>query len=448
MTTPNTPFRLSALATAVLAVSLTACGGSSSDDNGNSSSSSSSEASSTSESASSSSASETSSSEASASSQSSSASSASPSDYISIDPDFQLSFLADFPVGVAVSAAYESYSIFNHDDAAARQDVIVNHFDQLTAGNIMKMSYLHPEENRYEFENANQFVNFAQTNGMSVHGHALVWHSDYQVPDFMKGYEGDWRAMLTEHVTTIVNHFDEQYGDTLVSWDVVNEAVDNYSSNPADGWRHSVFYNYEPPATGEVPPYIEVAFQAAHDAKPELELYYNDYDNTANADRLGKTLEIAEHLNGKGIIDGVGFQMHVYMDYPSLNDFQNAFKSVVDMGLKVKVTELDVAVVNPYGGGEPPPQPEYDLELATAQKVRFCQIAEVYLDTVPAEQRGGFTVWGLTDDESWLMQQFSNAVDGADYEDVWPLLFNADLSAKPALQGVADAFTGKGCTAE
>ncbi|WP_084645711.1 endo-1,4-beta-xylanase [Marinimicrobium agarilyticum] len=441
MTIPKIPYRFSTLATALLTVALTACGSDS--DNGGGASSQSSQSSENASSSSTSASSQTSaSSEASTSSEASSSSSASSEGPISIEPDFQLSLLADFPVGVAVSAASEPYTIFGNN-AQPRRDVIVEHFSQLTAGNIMKMSYLHPEEDRYTFDDADELVNFAQTNGMSVHGHALVWHPDYQVPNFMNGYEGDWEAMLTDHVTTIVNHF----GDTVVSWDVVNEAVDTYSSNPSDGWRHSVFYNYEPPAEGEVPPYIEVAFQAAHDAKPELDLYYNDYDNTANADRLAKTLEIADHLDDKGIIDGVGFQMHVYMGYPSLDAFRNAFQEVVDRGLKVKVTELDVAVVNPYGGGEPPPQPDYDMELATAQKVRFCEIAEVYLETVPAELRGGFTVWGLTDDESWLMNQFENAT-GAEYDDVWPLLFNADLSAKPALQGVADAFNGEPCSAE
>ncbi|WP_084645587.1 endo-1,4-beta-xylanase [Marinimicrobium agarilyticum] len=381
--------------------------------------------------------------ESSSSSEAAFSSSVNSNGYFSIEPDFQLSMLADFPVGVAVTAGKSEYSMFNIGDAAQRQEVIVDHFDQVSAGNIMKMSYLHPEENVYTYEDADQLANFAQTNGMTVHGHVLVWHSDYQVPDFMKGYDGDWKAMLTEHATNIITHFDEAFGDTVASWDVVNEAVDTGTS---DGRRHSPFYDYEPPAAGEIPPYIEVAFQAAHNAKPELDLYYNDYDNTANQGRLNKTLQIAERLNEQGTIDGVGFQMHIYMNYPSLSHFENAFQAVVDMGLKVKVTELDISVVNPYGAGDPPPQPEYDAELAQAQKIRFCEVAKVYLDTVPAAQRGGFTVWGLTDDQSWLMRVFRSAT-GADYDDVWPLLFNADLSAKPALQGVANAFNGVSCSA-
>lgn len=342
---------------------------------------------------------------------------------------------------MAVSAANEPYSIFTHGDASQRQDLITRHFSQMTAGNIMKMSYLHRTENNFTFTDADTLVGFAEANGMTIHGHALVWHSDYQVPGFMKNYQGDFSAMLTDHVQGVVNHFKTNFPGVVTSWDVVNEAVEQGTS---DGYRRSVFYDRLPPAAaGEVPEYIKVAFQAARDADPSLDLYYNDYDNTANSARLAKTLDIAQALKDDGTIDGVGFQMHIYMDYPSIKNFKDAFQKVVDMGLKVKITEMDVAVVNPYAGGTPK-LPKYDEQLTDRQKKRFCQVTEVYLDTVPANLRGGMTIWGLTDDESWLMSQFANAT-GAVYENVWPLLFNADLSAKPALQGIADAFTGKGC---
>jgi len=446
------PFTISAL----MAAMLTACGGSSGGSIAPSSSSSSEESSSSSESASSEESSSSSSSSSSEESSSSSSSSSSSEDgssaFFSIEPDFQLYTLAEFPVGVAVSAGNEPYSIFSHGDAVQRQDLVTEHFNELTAGNIMKMSYLQPSEGNFSFTDgggdANEMVGFAAINGMTVHGHSLVWHSDYQVPNFMRDYDGDFAEMLATHVTEIVNYFEEEYPGTVISWDVVNEAITDNPGQDENGWRRSLFYNELPPASeSDIPEYIRQSFQAARDTGADIDLYYNDYDNTANSFRLNKTLEIADALAEDGLIDGVGFQMHVYMDYPSLSDFENAFEEVVERGLKVKITELDVAVVNPYGAGEPPAQPDYDEELAGAQKQRFCDIARVYLETVPAEFRGGFTVWGLTDDESWLMNQFSNAA-GADYDDVWPLLFNGDLSAKPALQGVADAFQGNACNSD
>lgn len=350
---------------------------------------------------------------------------------------FELHSLSTGHVGVAVSAASEEFSIFTSDSAAQRQDLVTTHFNQLTAGNIMKMSYLHPSEDTYTFTDADQLVNFAADNGLTVHGHALVWHSDYQVPSFMNGFSGDWSAMLTTHVQTIIEHFPE----TVVSWDVVNEAVDHET---ADGWRHSLFYEaFAAPAEGEIPEYIEVAFQAARDADADVELYYNDYDNTANTDRRDKTLQIAEKLNEQSLIDGVGFQMHVYMDYPSLSQFETAFQQVVDLGLKVKLTELDIPIINPYSSSAQPDS--FGPEEAEAQRRRYCAVVTTYLETVPEAQRAGVSIWGLTDDDSWLMEQFEQAT-GNQYEDVWPLLFNADFTAKPALQGVADAFQGNPCS--
>lgn len=111
-----------------------------------------------------------------------------------------LKALAVFPVGVAVSYGSESYSYTN---SPAQQAVIKQHFSQLTAGNIMKMSYLHPAENTFNFTQADDLLKFATDNGMTLHAHTMIWHSDYQVPNWMKNYAGDkaaWLAMLKNHV--------------------------------------------------------------------------------------------------------------------------------------------------------------------------------------------------------------------------------------------------------
>lgn len=110
----------------------------------------------------------------------------------------------------------------------------------------MKMRYLHPTEDNFNFSDADDFIDYANSKNMTVHGHALIWHSDYQVPDFMKVKQGDsgWSGTSTEfltavenHVTTIVNHFKDK---NLISWDVVNEALDD--GNPSNFRTDSAFY--------------------------------------------------------------------------------------------------------------------------------------------------------------------------------------------------------------
>ena len=53
-------------------------------------------------------------------------------------------------------------------------------------------------------------------------------------------------------------------------------------------------------------------------------------------------------------------------------------------------------------------------------------VVEIY-NTIPAEQQFGITVWGLKDDQSWLINFFGNPD--------WPLLFDENYERKLAHQG-------------
>lgn len=337
--------------------------------------------------------------------------------------------MATFPVGVSLSYGGEAYSYGN---SPAQQSAIKTHFSQITAGNIMKMSYLHPSQNTFNFVQADDFLKFATDNDKTLHGHALIWHADYQVPAFMKTYQGDkaaWLAMLKTHVQTISAHF----AGKVASWDVVNEAL-----NDGGGYRNSIFYQ----KTGV--DYIEQAFIHARGADATADLYYNDYNIESDAAKLQTLTEMLDGFKARAVpISGVGFQMHIFMDYPSISTISAAFKKAVDRNLKVKITELDIPVNNPFSSAylNGDIKRELTTGLSLAQKKRYCEVVKAYMDTVPAHLRGGVTVWGVSDPSSWLISElFKNA--HAD----WPLLFDAAYVAKPALRGVADGLAGKACT--
>ena len=61
-------------------------------------------------------------------------------------------------------------------------------------------------------------------------------------------------------------------------------------------------------------------------------------------------------------IDGVGFQMHVLPDCPSIDAIKSSWSWVLQLnyGLKIKITELDMRVNNRYGGNTDNPQPAYN----------------------------------------------------------------------------------------
>jgi endo-1,4-beta-xylanase len=336
-----------------------------------------------------------------------------------------LKSMAVFPIGIAVNAGNEKNSIINSTTSSQQQAIVFSHFNQITAGNIMKMSYLHPSENSFTFNQADQFVSFANSNGIAVHGHTLIWHSDYQVPDFMKNYKGDFAAMLKQHVQTIVSHFVGK----VVSWDVVNEALaDNNESGAVNGFRNSVFYK----KMGVN--YIDQAFINARAADPVADLFYNDYSIENGDAKTKNLLSLVDGMKARGVpITGVGFQMHVLTDWPSTSTIESAMKAVASRGLKVKISELDVRVNNPYNNAAPVYK-SLTAEAAARQKERYRQIVAAYLRAVPPAQRAGITVWGVWDANSWL-----NTPEHPD----WPLLFDDNFQAKPALQGFADGLTRK-----
>lgn len=366
---------------------------------------------------------------------SSSSSSSGPAYSANVD---SLRELAEFPIGAAVSNT--DAPTFNILTSPLEQAVVEKHFDQMTAGNIMKMKYLQPTQGNFTFANADAFVDYAKSKNMTVHGHSLVWHSDYQVPDFMKNWSGssaDFLTALDSHVTTIVDHFETK--NNVVSWDVVNEALND--STPSDFRADSPFYV----KSGNSAIYIERAFQAARAAAPEATLYYNDYNIDQNNAKTTKLIEMLTDFQARNIpIDGVGFQMHVFMDYPSIANITAAMKKVVDKGLMVKITELDVSVNNPYGGWPASKIPTFTQAAAFAQKKRYCDIVKAYIDTVPAPQRGGISVWGTTDANTWLNDLYKTQFNNEKIS--WPLLFDNNYNDKPALRGFADGLQNIACT--
>ena len=328
-----------------------------------------------------------------------------------------LKSLASFPIGVAVNAVFENNSIINSSTSAQQQAVVFPNFNQMTAGNIMKMSYLHPQENTFTYSQADDFVSFANANGIKVHGHTLIWHADYQVPAFMTNYTGDFAAMLKNHVQTIVSHFQGR----VVSWDVVNEALADDGQPTVNNILRSTVFSQK---MGQ--DFIDQSFINARAVDPQVDLFYNDYNIEAGGQKTANLLSMIDGMRSRGVpITGVGFQMHVTIDWPSITAIESSLKAVADRGLKVKISEMDVSMKSAYTS--------FTADAALRQQQRYHDIVAAYLRAVPVAQRAGITVWGVWDADSWINQPGSPD---------WPLLFDGNFQPKPALQGFKDALLG------
>ena len=121
-------------------------------------------------------------------------------------------------------------------------------------------------------------------------------------------------------------------------------------------------------------------------------------------------------IKDQGNIDGIGMQSHIGMSSPTLLDYEETIRKFGETGLEIQITELDINLDS---------NTEEDfLKEGTRYKRLFFTFKNL-VDNGEANITN-ITVWGLTDEGSWLNK------DGKRY----PLLFNQVLETKPAFWGV------------
>ena len=320
-----------------------------------------------------------------------------------------------FPIGVAVNPRMMQPG----PDA----DFIVAQFSSMTPENAMKMGPIHPEENRYNWRDADAIADFARQHNLKLRGHTLCWHN--QTPRwFFTDSTGKQvsrevlLARLKQHITDVVG----RYKGRIYAWDVVNEAV------PDDGndiYRKSRFYEI----IGE--DYIEKAFEYAHEADPAAQLFYNDY-NTENASKRERIYQLVKKLKDKGVpINGVGLQGHWSIYEPTAQELEASITKFASLGLKVQITELDVSVYpkeHARRERKDTDKSEFTPEMNDKQAAHYKMLFDVFRKH--KDNITGVTFWNLSDKSSWL-DNFP--VPG---RKDFPLLFDQNGQPKKAFRGV------------
>lgn len=339
-----------------------------------------------------------------------------------------------------IGTAMNKGQITGKDSTAVQ--VIKEQFNAIVAENCMKSEEIQPVEGEFDFSLADPFVEFGMQNNMFVTGHCLIWHS--QAPQwFFSDSEGTdvTREVLIErmknHIFTVVT----RYKGRIKGWDVVNEAFMEDGS-----YRDSKFYQIVGPD------FIKLAFQFAHEADPDAELYYNDY-NEWFPGRRDAIVQMIRDFKAEGIrIDGIGMQGHLGMDGPSIEEYEAAIVAYASEGVKVMVTELDLSIL-PY------PAPNVGADIATS--FEYQQKLNPYTEGVPEEKMQEWdnrmlaffrlflkhsddisrvTLWGVSDATSW---KNNFPVRGrTDY----PLLFNREYQPKNVVAMLIEEAKKQGMT--
>jgi endo-1,4-beta-xylanase len=178
--------------------------------------------------------------------------------------------------------------------------------------------------------------------------------------------------------------------------------------------------------------YIDIALQAARQYAPAgTKLFINDY-STTDPDRLACLVRVVRDLQDRGIpIDAVGHEMHIAINYPTPDAFEDAVKTVARLGVDQQVTEFDMSVYNAadntsnYGanGGTVP------LSIIAQQGYLYEHYFQVFRRL--RHHLSGVTLWGMADDDTWLDSFPINRLN-------LPLPFDTQLQAKPAYWGIVD----------
>lgn len=334
------------------------------------------------------------------------------------------------------------------------------HYDILTPENCMKPQPIHPWEKFYNFGTADTLVEWCQQNGVKVWGHTLGWHSQ-TAPWFFQAInpvteettkpptrpkmmwdpkaprltmDEYWRRSikgelasrevvlerLENHIKTVVG----RYKGRITGWDVFNESIADSGDCTTENLRTFSWYQVIGPDV------LTLAFKWAHEADPDAQLYYNDYNieqgAVENKGKHASSMVLLKRLIAEGApITGVGIQGHWHLD-TNLADVEKAIENYKSLGLRVAITELDVTATGDNSGAFGVRQGNKSIPEENYQKQAevYKKLFEIFMRHSDVIDR--VTFWGISDTRSWRWGQDA-------------LLFDGQLKPKPAFKAVIDA---------
>jgi endo-1,4-beta-xylanase len=293
----------------------------------------------------------------------------------------------------------------NHLGESQYVNTLNTEFNGVTPENEMKWQTIEPSRGSFNFGTADQIVNHAQSRGMRIRGHTLVWHSQLApwVNNVTSGSE--LLTVMRNHINGVMQHYqgDIQY------WDVVNEAFEDNGTR-----RQSIFQQ----RIGNS--YIEEAFRTARAADPNAKLCYNDFNTDGQNAKSNAVFQMVSDFKNRGVpIDCVGFQAHLIVGQVP-GDMQANLQRFANLGVDVNITELDIRMPTPPSSGN-----------LQTQANNYATVTNACL---AVSRCTSITTWGITDRYSWVPDTFPG--QGA------ALLFDENYNKKPAYSSTLAALGG------
>lgn len=351
------------------------------------------------------------------------------------------------------------------------QNLIKQEFNSITATNEMKAysmldrsaSQKNPEGMPViNFTTADRIVEFAQSIGIGVRGHVLVWDAYMSDWFFREGYSWNgayvdaetMKVRLKYYIEEVITHFETKYPGVVYCWDVVNEAVgDNASEYETGDLRHvrtmrsggdNMFYKIIGPE------YVELSFLWAKDTVERLreenpavsiDLFYNDYSTFQESKRdaiielLKSVNSYAKDENGnyRKLCDGMGMQSYIggygtqsgCMNTGDIEKVKTAILMYHELGLQVHITEMAVR--------------NYQTEKAQ-QHAEYCRkLFQAFAEINSKEPViTNISVWGMFDNPNLAESDYSFKMNGP-----YCGLFTETYERKQSYYGAMEAIMEK-----
>lgn len=323
------------------------------------------------------------------------------------------SFYPEFRVGVAVKST-------KYFDNSNKYNELLRHFNGFVFENDMKMDAMQPTEGNFIFSKAEKMITYANDNNSVVRGHTLLWHNQHP-KWFFSGSDGKdvnkeiLLKRIKSHIQTIAGELKGQ----VYAWDVANEVLEE-TGELRDSKYLQIIGSEE---------YIAKAFIWAREADPDAKLFLNDYNVSYAGPKQDGLYNLVKRLLDQGVpIDGVGFQAHINIGFPSVNAIRESIKRFANLGLEVHITELDISIYK----SSTESSKEADKEVLLNQAYKYRALFEMFREEAIEGNLTMVTLWGLSDDNTWLN---NFPVQGRANH---PLLFDRNLKAKPAYWATVD----------
>lgn len=230
----------------------------------------------------------------------------------------------NFPKGNVYIGATSSFS----DTKEPIGQILAQEFSYITPANDFKQTRIHPEPGKWDWENSDGWIEFAEKNNqvVRIHGPISPQCSKWAMADDRTAEELEQN--LEEYMTALCKRYN---GNKNILWmDVINETVNRDGSwkkaKPGFKWEmpwEKIGYEKTPAEFkhlgGEIPKFILQAFEIATAHAPDIKLVINQHLGMEEA-AWNKVKDMVLYLRSKGYrVDGVGWQAHIKLvkDDPS-----------------------------------------------------------------------------------------------------------------------------------